>query len=111
MNTDNLWNHLFPDGAKKMVELKKKYFIIERKKINTTADIKVNEMELIKAELQPVVVIDTDEVKGVDSFVLGVSNGKERNKLNLKKSNCIFQSMLFRNPSMIPSLNRFMRTK
>ena len=28
MNTDNLWNHLFPNGSKKMSYLKKKYIIL-----------------------------------------------------------------------------------
>ena len=83
---------MFPDGAKKMVELKKKYFIIERKKINTTADIKVNEMELIKAGRQPITVIDTDEVKGIDSFVLGVSEGKGVNEKYVEKVRKVFQT-------------------
>ena len=32
--TDALWNHLFPNGHRHMVQLKKKYKISERSKLN-----------------------------------------------------------------------------
>ena len=49
-------------------------------------------MELIKAGSQPVVVIDTDEEKGIDSFVLGVSEGKGANEKYVEKVRKAFQT-------------------
>ena len=67
--TDALWNHLFPNGHRRMVQLKKKYKISERSKLNEdSSEYNIEKMELIKSE-DPLIIIDTALMSGMDCFM------------------------------------------
>ena len=98
--TDALWNHLFPNGHRHMVQLKKKYKISERSKLNEdSSEYNIEKMELIKSE-DPLIIIDTALMSGMDCFVVGVAAGKgcKSDKYIDKVEKCyINHEFIFRN--------------